>query len=288
MELSDYEWFVPELRFDYDFVPDLALRHLGNRWDQLQNMISTKVFLSSWKSFFWRQRWCALENVVQFKQNYAHPCLKNYILMLLRQDYYVNFWTKTVLPNFFNFSSWNFLPINYLIGLFDCSLVLTRFPKKQTVAKALNQSVLGNFAWSNRVFAFSTVVLLAVSPNPFCSGVSGTVNSCCLVLLSIKNRLKFSHVNSLPISDLRKIGNPCSAMNSWNPSGASLFARKHFTTYNLLNSVTITSRFLYPSTLGGFKCPNMSKNTFSRGFVLLTSVFLRTDTFVILHKASVS
>ena len=176
------------------------------------------------------------------------------------------FLRKTVHPNF-NLSSWLFVPVNFSFELFDSLLVLTRFLKKQAVAIAPNQFVLCNLAWDNRHLDISTIVRLAHSAIAICSAVSGTVDSY-LVLFSVQNRFKCLLVISLPLSDLRNFGSPCSAMISWHFSSSLLIARKNFTTLNLQNSWTTRSTYLNPWTLGRFKGLNMSINSFSRGFVL--------------------
>ena len=101
-------------------------------------------------------------------------------------------------------------------------------------------------------------------------------------------RWKCLLVNSLPIWHLRTFGIPWSALKFWNYYGTSLLARKYFMTFNLLYLSLITSTYLNPWTLGGLKGPNMSINIFPRCSVLLTSVFLEIDCFVILNKAKIS
>ena len=139
--------------------------------------------------------------------------------------------------------------------------------------------IQSNFAWGNRHLAISTIVRLPLSTIRFYSGVSGTVKFC-LLLFSMQYHLKCSLENSSTLSDFRIFGIPCLAIKSWNLSRASHLARKNFTTLNLLYSSAITSTYLNPWTLGGFRRPYMSINTFSKIFVLLTSIFSRTDCFV--------
>ena len=90
-------------------------------------------------------------------------------------------------------------------------------------------SFFGNFESIRRHLAASTTVLLKRSATPFCSGVSGTVNSRAIYLL-MQKFLKALFLYSVSLSVLKFFGRPYCATYSLKVCNACILYFINFTT----------------------------------------------------------
>ena len=144
--------------------------------------------------------------------------------------------------------------------------------------------ILGRPESISKHLAISSSVLLHLSANPFCCGVSGMVFACRMPA-SKQYILNCSERNSFALSCLCFLGVPKLRTNSFKPASASLCALR-MSTYT--NFVYWSAKKMQNRNPGGFstlKGPITSANTLSSFSSAWVSATLGTGVIVILAEA---
>ena len=132
--------------------------------------------------------------------------------------------------------------------------------------------------------AISSSVLLHLSANPFCCGVSGMVFSCRMPA-SKQYVLNCSERNSFALSCLSFLGYPTLRTNFFTLANASLFALSNSTNTNFVYWSANTMQNRNPDSDSTLKDPITSVNTLSSFSYAWVSATLGTGVFVILANA---
>ena len=132
--------------------------------------------------------------------------------------------------------------------------------------------------------AISSSVLLHLSANPFCCGVSGMVFSCRMPA-SKEYILICSERNSIALSCLSFLGVPTLRKNCFRLASASLFALSQSTNTNFVYWSANTMQNRNPGSDSTLNGPITSVNTLSSFSSAWVSATLGTGVFVILANA---
>ena len=132
--------------------------------------------------------------------------------------------------------------------------------------------------------AISSSVLLHLSANPFCCGVSGMVFSC-IMPAPKQDVLKCYERNSFALSCFSFLGVPTLRANLFRLASASLFALSKSTNTNCVYSSANTMQNRKPDSDLTLKGPITSVNTLSSFPSAWTSATVGTGILVILANA---
>ena len=169
-------------------------------------------------------------------------------------------------------------------GHFSSTRLTTKFLIFVAWRIAAPRIILGSLETMSKHLAISSSVLLHLSANPFCFGVSGMVFSCRMPA-SKQYVLNCSVRNSFALSCLSFLGVPTLRTNFFRLASASLFALSKSTNTNIVYWSANTMQNRNPESDSTLKGPITSVNTLSSFSSAWVSATLGTGVFVILANA---
>ena len=180
--------------------------------------------------------------------------------------------------------SLDFTPLISSAGHFSSPRLTTKFLILAAWRIAAPHIILGSPESMSKHLAISSSVLLHLSTNPFCCGVSGMVFSCRMPA-SKQYVLNCSERNSFASSCLSFLGVPALRTNFFRLASASLFALSKSTNTNFVYWSANTMQNRNPDNDSTLKGPITSVNTLSSFSSAWVSATLGTGVFVILANA---
>ena len=192
---------------------------------------------------------------------------------------------KTVQPKIDNLliGSLGFIPLNSSAGHFSSPRLTTKFLILAAWRIAAPHIILGSPDSMRKHLAISSSVLLHLSANPFCCGVSGMVFSCRMPA-SKQYVLNCTERNSFALSYLSFLGVPTLRTNFFL-ANASHFALSNSTNTNFVYWSANTMQNRNPDSDSTLKGPITSVNTLSSFSSAWVSASLGTGVFVILANS---